>query len=97
MFKFLRKNKCKHYKKCGEPVPLNMVEIFQFDITSNKVLPFGISECQECGTRAFNCVGLHLIHEDDSKTIDDFIAYKIPKSEFVDFLERNMAWWEEKP
>jgi hypothetical protein len=61
---FKRKKKCRHYKKVGESYPDNMRQILRFSPYAKDSIGYTISECAECGTRAFGCIGLHMMGPD---------------------------------
>ncbi len=97
MFNWLKRKKkfqkkCQHYKEFGEKWPPNMMEIFRFSPYKTDTIGYGVSECIECKKRAFSCIGLHMMTEKESNTIDAFIGHKIDYNEFKEFLNKNMSW-----
>ncbi len=90
------KQKCKHFKSPGQPYPENMKIILTFSDSDKKIDPFGyrITECSICGTRAFGCMGLHMMSDRQVNFIDSFIRHEITLDEFVDILKEQFAWYE---
>ena len=96
---FKRKPKtpeCLHYKQAGYPAPENMRQIFRFSDSEKDTIGYGISECTDCGVRAFSCLFCHCMSSKQSKTIDQFIRHEITREEFVTFLKTEMKWWREE-
>lgn len=93
-----KKTKCKHFKKSGEKPYSNMKTIFRFSDYRKEIdgIGKGISQCTECGKRAFNCFGYHLMSNSQTKAIDDFINYKITTDEFIELLKTKFKWFEVK-
>lgn len=92
MWPFKKKPKCKHLKKFGEKALSNMQEIVRFSPYEKDTIGYGVSECVECGKRSFSIIGLHMMGPETTKVIDDFIAWKIPQTEFKVFINKHMAW-----
>lgn len=99
MFNFLKsKPKCKHYKNGGEKSHSNMETIVRFSIYERKIdhIGYSISQCTECGKRAFGCVFCHMMTNKQSEGVDKFIRYEISEEEFIEFLKNEMVWYEWK-
>lgn len=94
-FKRDQKEQCTHFKKIGEKWPENMIEIIRFSPYQTDSIGYGISECAACKKRAFSCIGLHMMTDNESGIIDSFIAHKIDWSTFKEFLDKSMAWYKE--
>lgn len=92
-FKKKEKSKCKHYKIFGEQGLKNMVSLVKFSPLKDDVLPYGVSECVECGKRAFSCTGLHLMGEQTTSKIDAFITYDIPLGELTEYFDEIGYWY----
>ncbi len=77
MFGWFKKKleRCHHYKGAGESGLSNMVEVLRFYEYESDKFGYGISECKECGVRAFSCMGLHLLGTDITDAVDSFIGY----------------------
>lgn len=90
------KEKCKHFKAAGKPYPPNMFEVVRFSPYKTDMAGYRISECSECGKRAFACIGLHMMGEKVCKTIDGFIGYRITIEDLTAMLKKEMAWYEFK-
>lgn len=88
-----KKGKCKHYREPGEPRLDNMVEIVRFSPYEKDKLGYGVHECNQCGARAFSCVGLHLMGERTCEAIDAFIERRIEWCELEEVLCEQMAWY----
>lgn len=90
-----KKKSCSHHKKFGEVPTGNMRPIYRFSLYKKDTNGYGVSECNACGERVFTCIGRHIMSAQDCKMVDQFIAYKIDKTEFEDFLKsNNMEWWK---
>ena len=81
-----KKDKCRHYKSAGRDPLTNMVDVIRFDDygkSKSPLLPYGVSQCRECGKRAFSCHFYHCMGSDETKAIDSFISYEITLEELL--------------
>ncbi len=84
---------CKHYKSAGDKYPTNMRCVIRFNDHHKSIgIPYGIHECAECGKRAFSCVGYHMMGNDTSSKVDEFIAYKISLDDLTAYFDRKNYW-----
>ena len=87
----LPSNKCKHYKNSGSKYPDNMKSIIKFDDYPNsedKNMSYGVSECRECQTRAFQCLFYHWMCTSDAEYIDKFIAHEVTLDELIEYFDK---------
>ena len=90
MFGWLKKKKpkCQHTKKFGDSYPTNMEKVIIFnDGDEIFIIPYGVAQCNECGSRVFSCLYLHLMPTDLPIMIDRFIAYEVELSALTDMLD----------
>lgn len=93
MIKFIRKllGKCEydHFRTWGQDKDISKMEcIFTFYPYENDLIGYSVSECTECGTRAFRCIGYHLLTSDITEVIDDFIAHKVIICDVIEVMNK---------
>mgnify|MGYP000678138835 CR=1 FL=1 len=88
------KLKCKHRKSFGEKPLSNMKQTYRFSPYKSDTIGYGVSECSECGKRAFTCISLHMMARFQCQVIDSFINHEISARQFEQFLIDEMAWYE---
>ena len=92
MIWFKRKKRCKHFKVFGQDWPANMFEVVRFSPYKTDSIGYGISECSECGKRAFSCIGLHMMGPRTCEALDSFIQHHMSMGDFKVMLDKEMAW-----
>lgn len=92
--KKLQEASCQHYKRSGEKSLTNMVEVLRFSPYAKDSIGYGISECSECGKRAFSCIGLHIMGPKMCSVIDSFIAYEMTFEQLHGYLSEHCKWVE---
>ena len=91
---FKKKSRCRHFKGFGEPYPDNMRRVMTFSPYKTDGFGYSISECKECGKRAFGCLGHHLMGKELAENIDAFIAYEITLDQFIVVLKEHGCWYK---